>query len=115
MLDEDYAELERLEGSFHRGIIRYSGTSHILPILDNFHLLDRSFLIGMSFPEGNISKIRRQPRHSDIAAAMRRRDPELVKRTVARHYRLLRHNLWLRFGPADRTSGKNGHSPARKR
>jgi len=96
-MDKDYAELEELEARFHRGIVQASATRHILPILDNYHLLERTFLVGMSFPEGNVSKIRREPQHRDIAIALRRRDPELAKRAVERHYRLLRANLMSRF------------------
>jgi GntR family transcriptional regulator of vanillate catabolism len=92
-----FAELEELEKEFHRGIVQASATRHILPILDNYHLLERSFLVGMSLPEGHATRVRRAPPHRDIAEALRRRKPELVRRTVERHYRLLRANLMARF------------------
>ena len=96
-LDKDYAELEDLEKEFHRGIVRYSGSGYIMQILDDYHLLQRSFLVGMGFPEGNRAKVHKEPQHRNIADAFRKRNPALVERAVHRHYRLVRNNLMLRF------------------
>jgi DNA-binding GntR family transcriptional regulator len=112
-LDLDYAELEELEKEFHRGLIQMSGTRHILPILDNYHLLERSFLVGMSLPEGEATGLRRVPPHSDIAEALRQRKPELVRRAVERHYRLLRASLIARFAHSALIEADHAATPVR--
>jgi DNA-binding GntR family transcriptional regulator len=97
-LDRDYRELQELENRFHRGIIRASGNQYILEILDNYHLVERSFLIGMSFPEGDASRVCEVPRHHDIVTALRQRLPAVAEQAVRHHYRLLKENMLLRFG-----------------
>jgi DNA-binding GntR family transcriptional regulator len=96
-VDRDYAELQELEREFHGGLARSSGNPYIEQILKHYHMLDRSFLMGMSFPTDAPSSAKKVPPHREIVSALRKRVPEVVERTVNRHFTLLKESLLARF------------------
>jgi DNA-binding GntR family transcriptional regulator len=100
-VDRDYAELQELEREFHGGLAHSSGNPYIERILHHYHMLERSFLIGMSFPTDVPPSIKKVPPHREIVSALRKRVPELAERTVSRHFALLKESLLARFKAAE--------------
>jgi DNA-binding GntR family transcriptional regulator len=100
-LDRDFAELQELERQFHGGIARSSGNPYIEKILHHYHMLERSFLMGMSFPTEARASAKKVPPHREIARALRKRIPEQAERTVHKHFLLLKENLLSRFSPEE--------------
>jgi DNA-binding GntR family transcriptional regulator len=91
--DRDYAELQKLELAFHGGLARGSGNPYIGQILSHYHMLERSFLLGMSIPAEALPSIKRVPQHREIVRAMRKRVPELAEQAVLKRFRLLKESL----------------------
>ena len=96
-LDRDYAELQELEREFHGGLAHSSGNPYIEQILRHYHMIERSFLMGMSFPTEVSPSTKKIPQHREIVRALRKRVPEQAERTVHRHFLLLKENLLARF------------------
>jgi DNA-binding GntR family transcriptional regulator len=109
-LDRDFAELRELEREFHGGLARNSGNPYIERILQHYHMLDRSFLMGMSFPADAPTSAKKVPPHREIVSALRKRVPELAERTVNKHFVLLKESLLSRFDSPE--PGQNSESQA---
>ena len=109
-LDHDYAELQELEHEFHGGLARSSGNPYIEQILQHYHMLERSFLMGMSFPAEAPSPAKKVPPHREIVTALRKRKPEQAERTVHKHFLLLKENLLARFS-AEEMDANQEQSP----
>ena len=110
-LDRDYAELQELESEFHGGIARSSDNHYIVEILNRYQMLERAFLMGMSFPAEGSSKVTDVPQHREIIKALRARSPELAEEKVRRHFQLTEQKVLANLGSAVTLgSGKASHA-----
>jgi len=78
-------KLFELELKFHGEIARLSGNQEIKRILDEQHLVERSYQLGADIPWGRKMVTERGIWHRDIARAMRRRDADKVERLLRQH------------------------------
>ena len=65
-------KLFALDSEFHMGIAQICGNRRIIALLDQQHLLERSFIIGMGMPPRRQKQLVDYPTHTDIVKEMRK-------------------------------------------
>lgn len=68
-----------LDFEFHMGIAQVCGNKRILALLEQQHLMERSFILGIGLPPRREQKLGDHPSHMDIVKAMRAGDPRVVR------------------------------------
>lgn len=74
-----YDKLFALDTQFHMGIAQVSGNRRILALLEQQHLLERSFILGMGLPPRKQKQVSDFPSHLDIVKEMRNGNPKAVR------------------------------------
>ncbi len=72
-------KLFALDSEFHMGIAQICGNRRIIALLDQQHLLERSFIIGMGMPPRRQKQLVDYPTHTDIVKEMRKGNPKAVR------------------------------------
>ena len=83
--DAIYKHFDRifaLDFQFHMSIARICGNKRITALIEQQHLLERSFIIGIGFPVRTERALLVAPSHKDIVAALRKRNPSFVRDTI---------------------------------
>jgi len=74
-----YDKLFSLDIRFHMGIAQISGNRRIIALLEQQHLLERSFIIGLGLPPRGLERTVSYPSHVDIVTALKSGDPKSVR------------------------------------
>jgi len=74
-----YDKLFALDTQFHMGIAQVCGNRRILMLLEQQHLLERSFILGIGLPQRTTQKPGDYPHHKDIVKALRGGNPNTVR------------------------------------
>lgn len=77
-----FDKLFALDFKFHMGIAQICGNRRIIAILEQQHLLERSFIIGIGLPPRHGKAPSDAPTHLDIVKALRKGDPKEVRDTI---------------------------------
>lgn len=72
-------KLFALDSEFHMGIAQICGNRRIIALLDQQHLLERSFIIGMGMPPRRQRQLVDYPTHTDIVKELRKGNPKAVR------------------------------------
>ena len=64
------------------GIAKACGNKRIIILLENQHLLDRSFILGIGLPPRRDKSEITYPDHRDIVKAIRQGEPSVVRATI---------------------------------
>ena len=72
-------KLFALDSQFHMGIAQVCGNRRILALLEQQHLLERSFIIGMGLPPRRQKQVADSPKHMDIVKELRKGNPKAVR------------------------------------
>lgn len=72
-------KLFALDNEFHMGIAQICGNRRIIALLDQQHLLERSFIIGMGMPPRRQKQLVDYPTHTDIVKELRKGNPKAVR------------------------------------
>lgn len=72
-------KLFALDTQFHMGIAQVCGNRRILALLEQQHLLERSFIIGMGLPPRRQKQVVEYPSHMDIVKELRKGNPKAVR------------------------------------
>jgi len=74
-----FDKLFALDLEFHMGIAQVCGNKRILALLEQQHLMERSFIIGIGLPPRRRQEFGDHPSHTDIVRAIRAGDPRVVR------------------------------------
>lgn len=72
-------QLFALDSQFHMGIAQVCGNKRIQALLEQQHLLERSFILGMGLPPRRIKQGGDYPKHMDIVKELRKGNPKAVR------------------------------------
>lgn len=71
-----------LDFEFHMGIAKACGNKRIILLLEQQHLLERSFILGIGLPPRRDKSKITYPDHRDIVKAIRQGEPSVVRATI---------------------------------
>jgi DNA-binding GntR family transcriptional regulator len=74
-----FDKLFALDFEFHMGIAQVCGNKRILALLEQQHLMERSFILGIGLPPRKSQRMGDHPSHMDIVKAIRAGDPRVVR------------------------------------
>jgi len=77
-----FDHLFALDFRFHMGIAQICGNRRIIALLEQQHLLERSFIIGIGLPARRGKSSSNAPTHLDIVKAFHKGDPKNVRDTI---------------------------------
>ncbi len=72
-------KLFALDTQFHMGIAQVCGNRRILALLEQQHLMERSFILGMGLPPRRQKQAVDYPGHRDIVKELRKGNPKAVR------------------------------------
>lgn len=71
-----------LDFEFHMGIAQVCGNKRILALLEQQHLMERTFILGIGLPPRRGQRVGDYPSHMDIVKAIRAGDPRAVRDSI---------------------------------
>lgn len=82
---EDVTRTFQADRDFHLRLVHLSRNNWLFPILENQHLLERSFLIGIQLGRLTSQHLKQIPNHREIVKAMQSRDVQQAEDAMRRH------------------------------
>ncbi len=92
-----FDKLFALDYKFHMGIAQICGNRRIVAILEQQHLLERSFIIGIGLPPRHGKAPSDAPTHLDIVKALRKGDPNEVRDAIQAGHNRTKEGVIRRF------------------
>ncbi|MCX6934835.1 MAG: GntR family transcriptional regulator [Verrucomicrobia bacterium] len=118
--DEQFQHLDALfalDFQFHMGIAQICGNRRIIVLLEQQHLLERSFILGIGLPPRREKPQITYPDHRDIVKALRGGEPKIVRDTIQASLLGTKESVSCRANGSEgiyRQSREEFNSPAQK-